>query len=176
MQRPRPRPGDGQQYRPERHLLGVYLRRRQWFDEDGVVGGANPDAEGFQAFNNVKSLYNFWNGTFGRDSYDDDGEDIAMYIHVNPHPGTASYNPGCDIFEFGNTNITPDLMGHEFSHAVDSSEGELEYVFQSGALDESFADIFGHAMDPGDWTIGEGSARWAFRNMSNPPAFGDPDQ
>ena len=120
----------------------------QWFDEDGVVGGANPDAEGFQAFNNVKSLYNFWNGTFGRDSYDDDGEDIAMYIHVNPHPGTASYSPGCDIFEFGNTNITPDLMGHEFAHAVDSSEGELEYVFQSGALDESFADIFGHAMDP----------------------------
>lgn len=139
----------------------------QWFDEEEVYN--NPDSEGFQSLANIKAVYNFWKGTFGRDSYDDDGEEIAMYIHVNPHPQTASYKGGCDIFEFGNTNIVLDIMGHEFSHAVDDSEGELEYVWQSGALDESFADIFGHAMDPGDWTLGEDRPGGAImRNMANP--------
>lgn len=148
----------------------------QWFDEDGVYDGANPDAEGFQSFNNIKAVYNFWKNTFGRDSYDGDGEDIAMYIHVNPHPGSASYNGGCDIFEYGNGNTVLDVMGHEFSHAVDDSAGELEYAFESGALDESFADIFGHAMDLGDWLIGEETPQGTFRSMSNPPMFGQPDK
>ena len=51
-----------------------------------------------------------------------------------------------------------DIVGHEFAHGVDDSEGELTYFFQSGALDESFADIFGYFVDPDDWQMGEGSA------------------
>jgi Zn-dependent metalloprotease len=36
-----------------------------------------------------------------------------------------------------------DILGHEFTHGVDQYTAELEYQFESGALDESFADIFG---------------------------------
>ena len=47
----------------------------------------------------------------------------------------------------------------------------LIYQNQSGALDESFADIFGHFVDNDDWTIGEASGFGAIRDMSNPPRF-----
>jgi Zn-dependent metalloprotease len=36
-----------------------------------------------------------------------------------------------------------DVAGHEFTHAVISSTSNLEYVGQSGALNEHFADLFG---------------------------------
>lgn len=152
----------------------------QWFDEDGNVDD-DADAEGYEAFNNIRDVYNYWRGTFGRDSYDDDGEDIEMYVHVDPHPGTASYNSGCDNFEFSTGSPKRDIMAHEFTHAVDASEGSLIYANQSGALDESFADIFGHFFDSADWLIGEDLPRaWppgcpALRDMQNPPACGDPD-
>ena len=146
----------------------------QWFDEDGPVSsGISP--EGYLAFNNIRNVYNYWRGTFSRDSYDDDGEDIAMYIHVDPHPGTASYNGGCDIFEYSTGSADNDIIGHEWTHAVDKNEADLIYANQSGALDESFADIFGHAVDPADWLIGEDLPIGARRSMSAPPTFGDPD-
>ena len=45
-------------------------------------GGSSPDAQGYQAFGNIGKVYSFWKNTFDRDSYDGDGEDIQMYIHV----------------------------------------------------------------------------------------------
>jgi Zn-dependent metalloprotease len=150
----------------------------EWFDEDGVVSGASPDAEGVTAFNNIKAVYNYWKNRFSRDSYDADGEEIEMYVHVGVNWQNAHYSSGCDIFEFGDGySVGRDVMGHEFTHAVDDSEGELEYESQSGALDESFADIFGHFVDPTDWLIGEDIPGGAIRNMANPSAapFGDPD-
>ena len=54
------------------------------------------------------------------------------------------------------------------------SEGGLVYQNQSGALDESFADIFGQFVDNANWTMGEGSAAGVLRDMSNPPAKNQP--
>ena len=126
----------------------IFTDTEEWFDEDGVVSGANPDAEGFQAFNNIKAIYNYWKNRFSRDSYDADGEEIEMYIDVGQNWRNANYQGGiCDIFQFGNNMTANDVMGHEFTHAVDNSEGGLEYETQSGALDESFADIFGYFVD-----------------------------
>jgi Zn-dependent metalloprotease len=146
-----------------------------WFDENGVVSGASPDAEGNTTFSNIKAVDKYWRNRFGRDSYDNDGEDIEMYIHVGVGWKNAHYASGCDIFEFGDGFPALDVIGHEFTHGVDSSEGDLAYETQSGALDESFADIFGYFVDSGDWTIGEDLPGGALRDMSNPPAFGQPD-
>ena len=71
--------------------------------------------------------------------------------------------------------VTLDIMAHEYSHALDERTAQLIYQNQSGALDESFADVFGVLIDDDDWTIGEGSALGAIRDISNPPAFGHPD-
>ena len=48
-----------------------------------------------------------------------------------------------------------DVGGHEMSHGVIQNTANLEYVNQSGALNESFADVFGAMIDRNDWKMGE---------------------
>ncbi len=54
---------------------------------------------------------------------------------------------------------TLDIVGHEFTHGVIRSSANLTYSYESGALNESFADIFGemvesYALGTPDWLIG----------------------
>jgi hypothetical protein len=78
------------------------------------------------------------------------------------------------------------VVGHELTHAVIEHSAFLLYYNQSGALNESYADIFGESIDQVS-TLGGGNdtagARWllaedlsigAIRNMMTPTAFGDP--
>jgi hypothetical protein len=45
--------------------------------------------------------------------------------------------------------------GHEMTHGVVEKTANLEYQDESGALNESFADVFGVMIDRDDWNIGE---------------------
>ncbi len=77
-----------------------------------------------------------------------------------------------------------DVVGHEMTHGVIDQNSELFYWYQSGAINESLADIMGEIVDhrntlvasDATWLLGEDLAIGAIRNMSNPPAFGDPDR
>ena len=54
-----------------------------------------------------------------------------------------------------------DLVGHEFTHGVLDHEARLFYDYQSGALNESFADIFGEGFDLlNSWGDDRASVRW----------------
>ncbi len=154
------------------HLEGADVL---WFDEHGVAGGASPDAEGFAAFDNLRAVYNFWRGALGRDSYDDHGRHINLLIHVGQMWRNAQFATWCSIFEFGDGNSTLDIVGHEFTHAVVHHTVDLVYENQPGALNESFADIFGYLVDSDDWTMGEGSTLGIIRDLSDPPRVGQPD-
>ena len=86
-----------------------------------------------------------------------------------------------------------DVAAHELSHGVIDSSSGLIYQNESGALNESFADIIGTAAEffyqpvgsgigQADFLIGEDSIRApgasglvGIRSMINPIAFGDPD-
>jgi Zn-dependent metalloprotease len=67
-----------------------------------------------------------------------------------------------------------DVAGHEMSHGVVQATANLEYQGQSGALNESFADVFGVMIDRNDWTLGEEVVNTqyfpsgALRSMSDP--------
>ena len=74
----------------------------------------------------------------------------------DPNTVNASYG-ACDLFFARNTTRLY-ITGHEWTDAVDNSEGGLIYANHSGALDESFADIFGYMVDPGNFLFGENSA------------------
>lgn len=78
-----------------------------------------------------------------------------------------------------------DVDAHELTHAVTEKSASLAYYMQSGALNESFSDIFGETVDLTNvggtdtaavrWQIGEDiPGIGAFRNMMNPTFFGDP--
>lgn len=66
-----------------------------------------------------------------------------------------------------------DIAGHEFTHAVTSSESNLEFFGESGAINEALSDIMGTAIEKyinngeSNWTIGEQSGS-VLRNMKNP--------
>jgi hypothetical protein len=148
-------------------------------DEDGVYDDYQNDTEVKKTYTDIKAAYNFYLNTYGRDSYDNDGEDSLIYVHSGLQ-NNAQYvgDWWCDAFEFGEGWMGLDVMGHEFTHAVIGSTSELVYSGQSGALNESFADIMGSMVDPGDWLLAEDRSCCfgAIRDMSNPPAFGQPDR
>jgi len=63
-----------------------------------------------------------------------------------------------------------DVVGHEYSHAVTHYHAQLKYLYESGALDESFSDIMGTAIEyafqpegqgynEADWYNGEDANR-----------------
>jgi hypothetical protein len=66
------------------------------------------------------------------------------------------------------------VAGHEMTHGVVQNTANLEYVGESGALNESFADVFGVLIDRDDWLVGEDVVltsafpSGALRSMSNP--------
>jgi bacillolysin len=86
-----------------------------------------------------------------------------------------------------------DVVAHELTHGVTNFSSRLEYVNESGALNEAFSDIIGTSVEfyfqpPGtgplhaDYLIGEDiavdviSGRLnGFRSMENPALFGQPD-
>ena len=92
------------------------------------------------------------------------------------HYGVGYENAFWDGFEmvYGDGFAVNDVTAHELTHAVTEHTAGLEYVDQSGALNESISDQAGWDVDPGDSTMGEDLPIGAIRDMRNPGAFGQP--
>jgi Zn-dependent metalloprotease len=77
-----------------------------------------------------------------------------------------------------------DVVAHELFHGVTGGTARLVYLGESGALNESYSDIFGIIIANGkrpdiakwDWEIGDGisSAVKEFRDMQDPTRCGQP--
>ncbi|GAB4330561.1 MAG: hypothetical protein Kow0010_15660 [Dehalococcoidia bacterium] len=161
--------------------IGASLTGTLWFTEAGPVESASPipDKDGEDAHFWTGRVYDYFLGTFGRDSYDGRGGSISTYVHFNMLDSGG--NPVSNAFWDRNGGlwyttgmVTLDIVAHEFTHGVVQHSAGLIYANAAGALDESFADVFASFLD-GNWTIGEGSALGAIRSMSNPTAFGHPN-
>lgn len=124
----------------------------QWFDENGVLPGASPSGEGYSAFGSMTTIWNFWKNSFGREGHNGRGGTERLYVHVNNN--NAWYHPFCDIFEADNGQAGLEILAHEFTHGVIRFEADLLYQNESGALNESYADLFGILTDPADWALG----------------------
>jgi Zn-dependent metalloprotease len=95
------------------------------------------------------------------------------------------YGQRKDGSELMSLSVDLDVVGHEMFHGVTEFTARLEYVSQSGALNESYSDIFGviiaNLANPDvqtwKWEIGEGLSPTGkpFRNLKDPTLFGQPD-
>ncbi len=94
-----------------------------------------------------KETYDLFRNAFGRDSYD--GAGITMDAIFNRGGAgqcpNASWNGAFISFCPGLT--TDDVTGHEWTHAYTEYMDGLIYEWQSGALNESYSDIFGETID-----------------------------
>jgi len=146
-------------------LPGV-LRRAEG---DAPVG--DPDVDHVHDY--AGETYDYFSATHGRDSYDNLGAPISSTAHFRADYRNAFWD-GLQMV-YGDGYTVKDVVAHEMTHAVTEHAANLEYRWQSGALNESFSDIFGAMVDRDDWLIGEDLPDGPIRNMADPMQFDDPD-
>ena len=132
---------------------------------------------------------------FARDSHDGAGSPVSLTVHYGRAYNNAFWDGTQLVFGDGDGETFErftkpvDVLAHEFGHGVIEHTANLVYRGQSGALNESVADVFaaclkqrvlGQTAAEGDWLIGEGiftpaiQAR-ALRDMAAPgTAYDDP--
>ena len=148
--------------------------------------GADPHADA--AHRHARDTYDFYQTVHGRDSLDDLGLEIVSTVHFLSGFDNAFWNGSQVVYgdAFG-FPLADDVVGHELSHGVTQFESNLFYYYQSGAINESFSDMWGEFVDQTNgagndgpavkWLIGEDvTGMDAIRSLSNPPTFGDPDK
>ena len=133
---------------------------------------------------NAGLAYEYYRTKHGRQSIDGVGGTIISIVNVPDEDGgaldNAFWNGKAMFYGNGKDALKPtsagiDVAGHEMTHGVVQSTANLEYQGESGAINESMADIFGTMIDPdGDWLIGEDIVltsaypSGAMRSMSDP--------
>jgi serine protease len=141
---------------------------------DGPTGDQDVD----DAHDFAGATYDYYWNTHGRDSYDDQGATLVSTANYGRSYMSAYWNGEQTVY--GDHFPVKDVVAHEWTHAVTEHSAALEYRWQSGALNESFSDIFGAMVDRDDWLMGEDlpphvlGGREAIRDLSDPPRFGQP--
>jgi bacillolysin len=153
--------------------------------------GVTWNATGVSAHTNASICYDYFENTFQRNSLNGSGGNIISVINIADQDGggmdNAYWNGEFMGYGNGRDGFKPlagalDVAGHEMTHGVIENTAKLEYRNQSGALNESFADIFGAMIDRDDWTLGEDVVRasafpsGALRSLENPNQGGSNDR
>jgi len=132
---------------------------------------------------NAATAYTFYLNNHQRNSIDGQGGNIISVINVNDDQGqpmdNAFWNGQLMAYGNGNVYFKPlagglDVAGHEMTHGVIQSTANLQYKDQSGALNESLADVFGVLISGSNYTIGSTVTLTSFiptgvlRNLADP--------
>jgi Zn-dependent metalloprotease len=168
-------------------VIGRVVRR----EGDAATGDDATD----QAYDGFGSTFDFYRDIFGRNSIDDQGLPLQGVVHYGRDYGNAFWDGRRMVFGDGDNEVfslltgSLDVIGHELTHGVTEDETGLQYVGQSGALNESISDVFGSLVkqyrnnetaDEANWLIGEdvwtpNIAGDALRSLKAPgTAYDDP--
>jgi Zn-dependent metalloprotease len=149
---------------------------------------SNGDADVDRAYDGLGDTHAFWLDVFGRESIDDENMPLRGIVHFGEEYDNAFWDGRRMVFGDGDGELfvsftkSLDVIGHELGHGVIEDEAGLEYWGQSGALNESLADVWGslvkqrklgQSADQADWLIGaeiigDEFDGVALRSMSNP--------
>lgn len=112
---------------------------------------------------NMKTVFDYYQTTFGRNGIDDKGTTMRSAVHVTDqgksmdnaywNGSMMAYGDGGSYFKALAGSL--DVAGHEITHGIVQYTADLVYEGQAGALNESFADVFGYMIDSEDFLIGE---------------------
>lgn len=133
---------------------------------------------------NAGVAYQYFLDQHGRNSIDGNGGSVYSFMNINETDGTQMDNAfwngralfyGNGVTAFRRLPRGLDVAGHEMAHGVIQSTADLIYQEQPGAMNESFADIFGYLIEgeTGDYRLGEDVVTTAFpsgalRDLRNP--------
>ena len=154
---------------------------------EGGPATGDPDAD--RAYDFSGDAYNYFFNEHGQDSFNGSGATIISTVHFcetapSQCPLQNAFWNGTQLVYGEDFSLADDVDAHELTHAVTEFSANLFYYMQSGALNESFSDIFGETVDltnlPADpvadrWLVGEDlPGIGAIRDMEDPTVFGDP--
>jgi len=137
------------------------LPGRKLIDE----GERSRDEVAQAAHNNAGVVYDYFFNNFQRDSIDGRGMPIVSTVHFgssNEDTENAAwigelqqmiYGDGGRIFR--PLPLGLDVVAHELTHGITDNTAGLIYESQSGALNESYSDVFAALIDTANWTMGE---------------------
>ncbi|MEW8026921.1 MAG: M4 family metallopeptidase [Candidatus Thiodiazotropha sp.] len=156
------------------------------------------DAGAVSAHANSTEVANFLLETLQRNGLDGQGGKIVSSVNCTWQnfsgskewrnaarvPGQMIYGQRIVDGELVSYAVAKDVVAHELLHGLTDHTARLEYKFESGALNESYSDIFGiivansdvDNVDNWDWEMGEelSSTGLPMRDMADPARRGQP--
>ncbi|MFF4962381.1 M4 family metallopeptidase [Streptomyces sp. NPDC001222] len=155
-----------------------------------------PDTSVNHAYDGLGATFDFYLQTLSRSSIDGAGLPLDASVHFRRDYDNAFWDGEQMVFGdgdgriFGDFTQAPDVIGHELTHGVTQYTANLEYVGQSGALNEHLSDVFGSLVEQyakgetteeANWLIGEellrpGVRGVALRSMKAPGTAYDDDE
>ncbi|PMB14505.1 peptidase M4 family protein [Fischerella thermalis CCMEE 5282] len=124
-----------------------------------------------EAYDGAGATYDLYYEVFERNSIDDKGLRLDSTVHYGLKYDNAFWNGDQMVYGDGDGEIFQrftkciDVIAHELTHGVTQYEAGLQYYGESGAINESFSDVFGSLVkqwvkkqtaQEADWIIGEG--------------------
>lgn len=164
-----------------------YSTATDFTDSDNAWNNTNTalDQYATDAHWGAEMTYDYFKNSFNRNSINNSGFAIKSYVHYSTNYFNAfwdgsrmTYGDGSSLNGYKPLTAL-DVCGHEITHGLTSFTANLNYSYESGALNEGFSDIFGTTIEfyakgsSANWLIGE--AFYTLRSMSNPNAYGHPD-
>ncbi len=138
---------------------------------------ASSDAAVNEAYDGSGVTYDLFFDVYARDSIDNVGMPLNSTVHYQKGYDNAFWDGQQMVYGDGDEDLPVDqrlfnrftacldVIGHELTHGVTQHEANLAYLTQSGALNESFSDVFGSLVKQyqqgqtaaqANWIIGEG--------------------
>jgi len=126
----------------------------------------NDEQEGTTAHWMTSQSWDFFaSAPYNRNGIDGAGGELRVEADAGFQNAFYQQRGNNDYLIFGSIGVNYlaviDVAGHEYTHGVDQYTAALVYQDESGALDESFADIFGFMVERftegavNDWLLGE---------------------
>ena len=179
-----------------KHRLIYDMQRREFGLPGTLVRSEGEEEDG--ADESVNNAYRFSGITFdcyeeffGRNSLDGNGMTLISSVHFGDGISNAFWNGEQMLYGDGDGHIFLDftrsleVVAHELTHGVIMYTANLEYQDESGALNESFADVMSAVIEQrhrgqsvteagwlmGDELIGPDIQAEAFRTFKEGPAY-----
>jgi Zn-dependent metalloprotease len=136
-------------------------------------------ADGVSAAANFAYVYDYYYNEHNQDSMDGEGLSLLAIVRLGQNFANAYYNPAFNLMGFGDAEPFAgalDVVAHELTHGVTEHSANLVYQNESGALNESFSDIFGESVEAyvsgtPDWLLGSPPLSAPQRDMQDPSSM-----
>lgn len=123
-----------------------------WFTDTDTIWetvNANLDQYGMDLHWGMAMAYDYFLTRHGRNSWDNNGLRLTAGLHWGVKYFNAAFNSNDKVLKFGDADgskinplVSIDVIGHEYTHAIQNFAIDFVYSGESGALSEAFSDMF----------------------------------